>query len=620
MAAASRLAPGPRRPAGLPLERGKELSQGQYPDTLAEAGRADAGRHPEGHVGSPLGLFDFRMNDDINVFQGCGLGGTSLVNANVSIRPEPRIFDDARWPAALRQEPVLLEDGFRHAEEMLKPVRYPENGLPLPKLEAPPPLGPGHERPLRGLPINVTFKEPPSGINHVGVEQHACTLCGDCVTGCNHRAKNTTLMNYLPDAWNHGAEIFTQVSVRRVAANPAPSPTSPGRWLIYFRPLGVGIERFGDDDLVVRADGGGAGGGGARLAPRSCCARASTGCRCPTGWGRGFTGNGDVLAFAYNNDQGHQRRGRRDPPARGSWTPRARPCITGPHRPARLHQSPLEDNVIIEEGSLPGALAPAPPRGPWPPRRRHGIDTDSGVRDYLAERTREVESLTLGSHRGAVANTQTYLVMANDDASGLMALEGDRLRIRWPGVGEQPLFGKIHGRLEQATKGLGGTFVKNPIWFELSKHPLVTVHPLGGLRDGRGRRQGRGQPQAPGVLGQDRHRGPRRPLCLRRLGGAAGAGGQSAPHHLGAGRAVLRAFGPRPEVDHRLRAPLAAQGPAPARAAGHRVQREDGRAHVEDPHQPWRDPRHPPGRVPGLGDRRQGEEERLRLRLDHRRP
>ena len=62
-------------------------------------------------------------------------------------------------------------------------------------------------------PINVTFAD---GDNHVGVEQHACTLCGDCMTGCNYGAKNTTLMNYLPDAKNHGAEIYTQTSVRRI--------------------------------------------------------------------------------------------------------------------------------------------------------------------------------------------------------------------------------------------------------------------------------------------------------------------------------------------------------------------------------------------------------------------
>ena len=49
---------------------------------------------PAHHMGSHMGLFDLRVNDDINVFLGCGLGGTSLINANVALRAEPRVFDD----------------------------------------------------------------------------------------------------------------------------------------------------------------------------------------------------------------------------------------------------------------------------------------------------------------------------------------------------------------------------------------------------------------------------------------------------------------------------------------------------------------------------------------------
>ena len=44
---------------------------------------------PEGHTGSHTGMFDFHMNKDISVLVGCGLGGTSLINANVSLRASP---------------------------------------------------------------------------------------------------------------------------------------------------------------------------------------------------------------------------------------------------------------------------------------------------------------------------------------------------------------------------------------------------------------------------------------------------------------------------------------------------------------------------------------------------
>ena len=67
------------------------------------------------------------------------------------------------------------------------------------------------------LPITVNFED---GVNHVGVEQPACNNCGNCVGGCNHGAKNTLLTNYLPDARNHGAELYT-----RTAAAGSPSST-----------------------------------------------------------------------------------------------------------------------------------------------------------------------------------------------------------------------------------------------------------------------------------------------------------------------------------------------------------------------------------------------------------
>src|SRR5579863_9531266 len=87
------------------LERGREFQPGEYPDTEAEALAETQAELPSGHVGSRAGLYDFHVNPDVNVFVGCGLGGTSLINGNVAVRAEPRVFDDARWPQALRDDP-----------------------------------------------------------------------------------------------------------------------------------------------------------------------------------------------------------------------------------------------------------------------------------------------------------------------------------------------------------------------------------------------------------------------------------------------------------------------------------------------------------------------------------
>lgn len=80
------------------LERGKEIQPGEFPRTLPE-GAKEMQIDVPGRLAKPDGsrtaLYDFRMNDDINVFVGCGLGGTSLVNANVALTPEKRVFEDA---------------------------------------------------------------------------------------------------------------------------------------------------------------------------------------------------------------------------------------------------------------------------------------------------------------------------------------------------------------------------------------------------------------------------------------------------------------------------------------------------------------------------------------------
>ena len=194
------------------LERGREILPGEYPDTEPEALREVQADTPPKRVGSPTGLYDFRVNPDINVFVGCGLGGTSLVNASVSIEADPRVFQDPVWPASLRNDlNTLVAEGFQRAEEMLKPVRYPESQPPLRKVDAMRQSAARMDATFERVRINVTFEDR---VNEAGVEQKACLLCGDCVTGCNHHAKNTVLMNYLPDAANHGAEIFTETQVR----------------------------------------------------------------------------------------------------------------------------------------------------------------------------------------------------------------------------------------------------------------------------------------------------------------------------------------------------------------------------------------------------------------------
>ena len=76
------------------LERGKELHPGEYPDSALTAWREAQVGTPAGHHGPATAMFDFRVGPDITVLVGCGLGGTSLVNANVSTREVSALTPD----------------------------------------------------------------------------------------------------------------------------------------------------------------------------------------------------------------------------------------------------------------------------------------------------------------------------------------------------------------------------------------------------------------------------------------------------------------------------------------------------------------------------------------------
>src|ERR1700733_2344963 len=336
--AAARIARTGRDVCGL--ERGKEMHPGQYPNTAVSAAREIQVHTAKADHGSAVCLFDFQVGQDVTVLTGCGLGGTSLINASVALEPSDAIFADDRWPAALRQHPEVLRPFMRTAREMLGSTPYPRDFPDLPKLRALERAAEGLGRPVVRPDLNVTFT---SRTNAAGVRQNGCNLCGDCCSGCNYGAKNTVLMNYLPDAYAHGAHIFTEVGVQSVRR-------CQGAWRVGFDVLGAGpatATRFVTADVVVLAAG--------TLGSTQILLRSrDLGLPVSDQLGHGFSGNGDVLAFAYDTDAAVRDVGL------GVGIPRedtlVGPAIAG-LIDLRDQDTDKTGTLIIEEGSIPGALA-----------------------------------------------------------------------------------------------------------------------------------------------------------------------------------------------------------------------------------------------------------------------
>jgi cholesterol oxidase len=198
--------------------------------------------------------------------------------------------------------------------------------------------------------------------------------------------------------------------------------------------------------------------------------------------GYGFSGNGDVLAFAYDTDASVRDVGLGDRVTRADTL--VGPAIAGlidlraqdGSKEAGKEDAGKEDSLIIEEGSIPGALAAILP-----------IAMNAASYANLDERTVsvarrlcELAELPLGSYRGPIDRTLTYLVMSTDDSGGRIVLENDRAHVEWPEVAEQPVFARDNRILAAATQALHGAEVADPLWAVANGRSLVTVHPLGG--------------------------------------------------------------------------------------------------------------------------------------------
>jgi cholesterol oxidase len=442
------------------LERGRELRPGDYPDTLRRAFgelQVEIGGHQRR---SPTALFDFRMGPDLNVLVGCGLGGTSLINANVALPPEAEVFlDPHAWSAALRREAAAtgLRPWFDQARRMLRVSSH--RGAPLRKVVSLERIAGALGVECLPTPVAVTFPEDLERERHdhdAVVPLHACTSCGDCVSGCNYGAKNTLIMNYLPLARRHGARIFTEVKVTGIE----PGGPAGARWTVHFDWLESGRDRFCTPSLHVTActvivAAGSLGSTDVLMRSREDYRLAVS-----PRLGDHFSGNGDVIAFAYNGRERVNGIGLGTRSAHGVDPPG--PCITGSIRWPRERPS-----ILLQDGVIPGALAPILSLGFFLAQygghgggrgRRRSVSAWTIVDDYL---------------RGGTASTQTLLGMVDDPGTGRLVRSGDSVRVDWPGAGTHPIYREVETLLRDAATELDGRYVASPFG-------MITVHPLGG--------------------------------------------------------------------------------------------------------------------------------------------
>jgi cholesterol oxidase len=457
------------------------------------------------------GMYNVWSFQGINSIVSSGLGGGSLIYANVLLRKDEKWFvkEDLQhggyeyWPVTRAE----LDPHYDRVEEMLNAQTYPFDKAPynataktralqkaatqlgleknwfLPKLAVT--FKNGDEEPVVGEPIR---EEP----NLHGRTRYTCRLCGECDIGCNYGSKNSLDYNYLSRAkLKYGADIRTCCEVRSfepldnggysihyVVHDPAKYEGQP---LQTHDPVVLPVCTITADRLILAA--GTFGSTYLLLKNRAAFPRISK------LLGSRFSGNGDLINFAVrcSDDQNGKREALIIDGGHG-------PVITCAIRFAD-HQDGVADpqarGFYIEDAGYPEFVN-------WVLQMFDAPDevgpivhvVDRLLKEWLLRRPETDLSQYVSQIFGSCdlsACLLPILGMGRDIPNGNMSLKGDMLELDWTKSKSSHYFNVLREEMERISRQLGARFVDDPLWY-LSR--VITVHPLGGCPMGRNKEEG----------------------------------------------------------------------------------------------------------------------------------
>jgi cholesterol oxidase len=479
------------------LERGKPYPPGSFP--RSPRALSQAFWDPSEGLYGMFNLWSFR---GIGALVSSGLGGGSLIYANVLLRKDEKWFvqEDLasggyeHWPVSRAD----LDPHYDRAERMLNAQRYPFDHPPFdetPKTAAfeeaagklgreflLPPLAVTFandgEAPVPGEPIR---EEHP---NLHGRTRYTCRLVGECDIGCNYGSKNTLDYNYLSAAKRLGAELRTRCEVRSFAPREGGGyvvrfvehdPADEGR-KIDTHSSSVRPEREVTCDRLVLSAG--------TLGSTYLLLRNRDAFPGLSGQlGTRFGGNGDLLTFALKarHPDGSPR----------IVDPGYGPVITSAIRMPDALDGGEGRGFYVEDAGYPEFLswvihATQGPGALWRWRR-----VAARILFSLLRRQPEVdlsaEVASLLSDTGVSAGSLPLLGMGRDIPDGRMTLNDGKLDVDWVKGKSGPFFDRMRDFSRDIAGALGAQFKSNPTWY---LNRVVTVHALGGCPMGRSPEEG----------------------------------------------------------------------------------------------------------------------------------
>jgi cholesterol oxidase len=478
------------------LERGKPYPPGSFPRTPGLMAK-NFWDPSEGLYG----LFDVWSFRRIEGLVCSGLGGGSLIYANVLLRKDPNWFTSERgdqiveWPVTRPH----LDPHYDRVEAMMNVQRYPFGHEPYDRTAKTRAMQAAATRlnlAWQLPPLAVTFAkpgEPPrpgeliedGRANLHGRPRLTCVLCGECDIGCNHGSKNTLDFTYLSAAAGLGAELRTLCEVRTFSPLPGggfavryvehdlgregtPFPTADLPLVeITCRQLVLAAGTFGSTYLLLKNQ-------------RSFDRISPT-------LGSQFCGNGDLLTFAFGCRE--TRNGVTLPRA---MQPSAAPVITSAIRIPDALDGGSGRGFYIEDAGIPAFVT-------WLVEATDLTSAAKRTMRFLWNRFRGWIGFPSSSHfsreiaellgPGTFSDGALPLLgMGRDIPDGRMKLgRSGWLENDWSLRTSLKYFRALRATMKQLADEWQADFQDSPLW---RLRRVITVHPLGGCPMGHSDRDG----------------------------------------------------------------------------------------------------------------------------------
>jgi cholesterol oxidase len=197
-----------------------------------------------------FGIQNMSLFRNVLILSGAGVGGGSLVYANTLLVPGSEFFSAPVWSGLADWKTELLPH-YATAKKMLGVGTNPKLTFVDRLLEeCANEMGRGDT--FKPSELGVFFNDRPGVtvpdpyFGGEGPERAGCIVCGGCMVGCRHNAKNTLVKNYLWFAEKRGVKIEPE----REVVNLVPLEGGKAGWELHTR---SSTAWFGGEKRVIRA-------------------------------------------------------------------------------------------------------------------------------------------------------------------------------------------------------------------------------------------------------------------------------------------------------------------------------------------------------------------------------